>query len=73
MVLHETKGMAEPVIMPDDIGQEGHKALAVGILGDNGRTGITARGDVVEGTGKCNASGSCHRYSTAQSNAGFKA
>jgi hypothetical protein len=55
MVVHETKGMAEPVVMQDDIGQEIQKALAIGIIQINGRTGIATRGDVMEGAGKFNA------------------
>ena len=55
MVVHETQGMAEPVVMPDDIGQEGQEALAIGIIGENGGTGIATGGDMIEGAGKCNA------------------
>ena len=61
--VHQIKGMTEPVVMLDDISEEGHDAMAIGIIKVKGRTGIATSGHMVDRTGKFNASGSCHRAS----------
>jgi hypothetical protein len=72
MGIHETKGMAEPVVMVRNIRQKVEKACAVGIIGVDRRTGVPATGHVVEGSREFNASGSGHEKRLIQKHAGFK-
>ena len=60
MVIHETKGMAQPVVALDHMGEQIEECLPVRIIRVDGGLGIPTAGHMIEGARKCNPQRSTH-------------
>jgi len=48
MVVHETVGMAEPIVLPDRRSEDGEKLLPVGIIREDLSPSISTGGDMID-------------------------
>ena len=60
MVIHETKGMAQPVVALNHVGEQIEECLPVRLISVDGGLGVPTAGYMVEGTTKCNPQRSTH-------------
>ena len=61
MVVHETVGMAEPVVAFTDVGEDLEECLSVMVVFEYGLFVVTSVGDVIHCAGVFNAEGTCYK------------
>jgi len=60
MIVHETVGMAEPVVLPDSRTEDGKELLPICIIHIDLSPRISAGGDMIDSTRVFNSEWTCH-------------
>lgn len=62
MVVHQTVGMAEPVVLPDSGGEDGKELLPICIIHEDFPPCISTGGNMIDSTRVFNSQRTCHYY-----------